>query len=201
MTSLDQFRARVVRTSLFAPCGLGQAIQRLGFVQADPIRCPARAQDLILRHRVKDYRAGDLEQLYPELGLEECFLYAYGFLSKDLWRIVQPRGDEALTSAQQEALELIERYGAMHPKELEAHVGGGSGRNCWGGSSRTSKMTMESLHHRGALRIARREKGFRIYETADDFEQALSKEERFNEIIIATLRAIDRKSTRLNSSH
>jgi uncharacterized protein YcaQ len=37
-------------------------VRRLGFVQADPIRSPARAQDLILRHRVKDYFAGDLER-------------------------------------------------------------------------------------------------------------------------------------------
>lgn len=190
MTSLDQFRTRVVQTSLFAPCGLSQAMARLGFVQADPIRCPARAQDLILRHRVKDYRAGDLEQLYPELGLEECFLYAYGFLSKDLWRIVHPRRDTPVTSEEQEALKLIERHGPMHPKELEAHVGGGSARNCWGGSSRTAKMMMESLHDRGALRIARRDKGIRIYETAGAFEQTLSKEERFNEIVIATLRAM-----------
>ena len=40
----------------------------LGFVQADPIRAPARAQDLTLRHRVKDYRAGDLERRYPALA-------------------------------------------------------------------------------------------------------------------------------------
>ena len=42
-----------------------------GFVQADPIRAPARAQDLILRHRVKGYHAGDLERRYSALGIEE----------------------------------------------------------------------------------------------------------------------------------
>ena len=36
----------------------------MGFVQADPIRAPARAQDLILRHRVNNYRAGELERRY-----------------------------------------------------------------------------------------------------------------------------------------
>ena len=40
MSSLDQFRKRVVRSSLFSPCGLGEAMKRLGFVQADPIRSP-----------------------------------------------------------------------------------------------------------------------------------------------------------------
>ena len=46
--------------SLFRPTTLARAVNRLGFVQADPIRAPARAQDLTLRHRVVDYRAGDL---------------------------------------------------------------------------------------------------------------------------------------------
>lgn len=165
-------------------------MKRLGFVQADPIRSPARAQDLILRQRVKNYRAGDLERSYPGLGLEECYLYAYGFLSKDLWRIVHPNTDETLTSAQREALELIERCGPMHPRELEAHVGGERVRNYWGGFSRTAKLAMESLHERGALRVARREKGVRIYETTDRFEQTLSNEERFKEIVVATLKAM-----------
>src|SRR5262245_52157697 len=44
-----------VAHSLFTPRTLQDAIDRLGFVQADPIRSPARAQDLILRHRVEGY--------------------------------------------------------------------------------------------------------------------------------------------------
>ncbi|MFC7553447.1 DNA glycosylase AlkZ-like family protein [Pseudoroseomonas wenyumeiae] len=47
---------------------LGDALQRLGFVQADPIRAPARAQDLILRHRVQGYRAGDLDRAFHAWG-------------------------------------------------------------------------------------------------------------------------------------
>lgn len=194
--SLEKFRKREVRNSLFSPCGLAEAIKRLGFVQADPIRSPARAQDLILRHRVKNYKAGDLERSYPKLDLEECYLYAYGFLSKDLWRIVNPNTDEVLSEPEQEVLKLIERYGPMHPKELESHIGGERARNGWGGFSRTTKLVMESLHDRGALRIARRDKGIRIYETAEHFEQTLSKEERFKEIMIATLKAMGAMSRR-----
>jgi len=190
MSSLDQFRKRVVRSSLFSPCELGDAMNRLGFVQADPIRSPARAQDLILRHRVKNYRAGDLERMYPDLGLEECYLYAYGFLSKDLWRIIHPETNAPLTKAQKEALTLIERHGPMHPKDLETYVGGERVRNYWGGFSRTAKLAMEELHERGALRVAHRDNGIRIYETSDGFEQTLSKEARFQELIIATLKAM-----------
>lgn len=190
MFSLDQFRKRVVRSSLFAPCELGIAMKRLGFVQADSIRSPARAQDLILRHRVKNYRAGDLERSYPKLNLEECYLYAYGFLSKDFWRVVHSTADEILTSTEQELFKLIERYGPMHPKELEGYVGGKRAQNCWGGFSRTTKLAMESLHERGVLRIARRDKGIRIYEEAEVFEQTMSKEARFKEIVIVTLQAM-----------
>ena len=62
--TLDDLRRFAVARSLFAPTTLRRALARMGFVQADPIRAPARAQDLILRQRVKDYRAGDLERRY-----------------------------------------------------------------------------------------------------------------------------------------
>ncbi|MCA1586621.1 MAG: winged helix-turn-helix domain-containing protein, partial [Acidobacteria bacterium] len=55
ITSSDLRRSAITR-SLFAPTSLRRALRRLGFVQADPIRSPARAQDLILRHRVKGYK-------------------------------------------------------------------------------------------------------------------------------------------------
>ena len=61
---LDDLRRYAVARSLFKPTGLGKAIDKLGFVQADPIRAPARAQDLTLRHRVEGYLAGDLERRY-----------------------------------------------------------------------------------------------------------------------------------------
>jgi uncharacterized protein YcaQ len=51
-------------------------------VQADPIRAPARAQDLTLRHRVAGYLAGDLERRYPKLAVEEDFFVNYGFLPR-----------------------------------------------------------------------------------------------------------------------
>ena len=75
-------RALAAARSLYEAPTLQQAVDRLGFVQADPIRSPARAQDLILRHRVAGYRAGDLERLYPRLDIEEDYLYAYGFVSR-----------------------------------------------------------------------------------------------------------------------
>src|SRR5258708_14966017 len=80
--SLDDLRRFTVARSLFPPTTLKRALHRLGFVQADPIRAPARAQDLILRHRVKDYRPGDLERRYSKLRVEEDFFINYGFVTR-----------------------------------------------------------------------------------------------------------------------
>lgn len=71
--SLAALRRHAIVRSLFAPTTLGRAITKLGFVQADPIRAPARAQDLTLRHRVAGYRAGELERRYPRLPIEEDY--------------------------------------------------------------------------------------------------------------------------------
>ena len=90
--SLPQLRRHALARSLFKPTTLPGAIARLGgFVQADPIRAPARAQDLTLRQRVKDYRAGDLERRYPKLPIEEDYLVNYGFVSRELHALMHPR--------------------------------------------------------------------------------------------------------------
>ena len=89
--TLDQLRRHAVARTLFAPTTLPRAIVRLGFVQADPIRAPARAQDLLLRHRVRDYLAGDLERRYPRLAIEEDFFVNYGFLPRATHALMHPR--------------------------------------------------------------------------------------------------------------
>src|SRR3954454_21333437 len=91
MRNLSQLRLRAVCQTLFPLTGLAAAIRRLGFVQADPIRAPARAQDLILRHRVKDYRAGDLERRYTSLDIEEDFFVNYGYVPRPLQSLMHPR--------------------------------------------------------------------------------------------------------------
>ena len=75
--SLQQLRRYAIARSLFKATTLPRAIARLGFVQADPMRAPARAQDLILAQRVKNYRAGELERRYPRLATEEAFFINY----------------------------------------------------------------------------------------------------------------------------
>src|SRR5580704_7760283 len=91
--TLSDLRRYAVNRSLFPPTTLKRAIDRLGFVQADPIRAPARAQDLTLRHRVTGYRAGDLERRYASLGIEEDTFINYGFVSRRVFALMHPRAD------------------------------------------------------------------------------------------------------------
>jgi uncharacterized protein YcaQ len=164
--ALKSLRKHAVAQSLFPPTTLANAIDRLGFVQADPIRSPARAQDLILRHRVHRYRAGDLERQYASLDVEEDYLYAYGFLSKPVWQLLHPRKTPPLRTLEKKVLETVTRLGEAHPRVLEAHLGKRRVINAWGGYSKATTDALEWLHWRGLLRIARRENGIRVYHPA-----------------------------------
>ena len=163
--------------SLFPATTLKQALNRLGFVQADPIRAPARAQDLILRHRVKDYRAGDLERDYAKLGVEEDFFITYGFVTPALQALMHPRakpgtavyGLEAWPAARRKnaqlLLDFVGERGAVHPREVNERFAHGKVTNYWGGKSNATTFLLDAMHYRGLLRVARREAGIRIYAT------------------------------------
>jgi len=170
--SLDPLRRYALARSLFAPTTLPQAITRLGFVQADPIRAPARAQDLTLRHRVRDYRAGDLERRYPKLAVEEDFFINYGFLPRATWRLMHPRTARTAWPAARQAqaqavLAFVRERGVVHPREVDAHFQHGKTRNWFGGSSNASTQLLDGMHYRSLLRVARREGGVRLYAAAD----------------------------------
>ncbi len=160
------------------------AIRRLGFVQADPIRAPARAQDLILRHRVKGYAAGDLERKYPRLGIDEDVLYAYGFLPCENLHLLHPKTGEKLSRFEQDVLTVVREHGPLHPNDLRTWFGSERVVNAWGGYSKATKRALERLHHHGLLRIARRDAGVRVYEVASHVStDALSAGERMRALI------------------
>ncbi len=184
MIDLTCLRGHAIAQSLFRPGTLKAAINRLGFIQADPIRSPARAQDLILRLRVKGYRAGDLERRYPELDIEEDFLYAYGFLPRTVWRLLHPREQTRLPALSQKVLALVAQFGQMHPKELEAHLGHKRVVNAWGGYSKATTRALEDLHYRGLLRITGRDNGIRLYAIAPPVGDAVSAPERLRALIL-----------------
>jgi uncharacterized protein len=165
---LDDLRRAAVARTFFRPTTLPRALARLGFVQADPIRAPARAQDLTLRQRVAGYRAGDLERRYPTLPIEEDFFVNAGFVTRELHQLMHPRTPRQSWSEaqwQQAALvlEAVRSRGVAHPREVEAALGLGTARNWFGGRSNVSTQLLDALHHRGLLRVARREGGVRLY--------------------------------------
>ncbi len=177
-------RWHAIAATLFPPRSVRQALQRLGFVQADPIRSPARAQDLILRHRVSNYRAGDLEARYRSLNIEEDFLYAYGFMPRSTWRLLHPRLDNRLSATERRVLEIVSAHKRIHPRELEAYLGRKREINAWGGYSKATTRTLQSLHYRGLLRIAGRENGVRLYEPAVSQEERIEPAERLRRLVL-----------------
>jgi uncharacterized protein YcaQ len=183
--TIHQLTGYAISHSLFRPTTLRAAVDRLGFVQADPIRAPARAHDLILRQRVKGYRAGELERHYASLELQEDFLYAYGFLTRDLWQLVHRRRITDLPEFEKKILRTVRRQGDMHPKQLAQIFGNERRTNNWGGFSRVTKLALEDLHERGLLRIAGREKGVRIYQAALPPGEQISAKERLRRLLLA----------------
>ena len=166
--TLDALRSYAVARTLFTPTSLPAAIKRLGFVQADPIRAPARAQDLTLRHRVKGYRAGDLERRYAALGVEEDFFVNYGFLPRTTQALMHPRTPrmtwpKARMAQAAAVLAFVQERGVVRPREVDAHFAHGRVRNWFGGSSNASTQLLDGMHFRGLLRIAGRVGGVRTY--------------------------------------
>lgn len=165
---IDRLRQFALRRQFPRPTTLGRAIARLGFVQADPIRAPARAQDLTLRHRVSGYRAGDLEQRYAQLGIEEDFFVNYGFVTRDVHALMHPRTARTTWSAAerkraQQMLEFVRECGVAHPRDVDAHFAHGKALNWFGGQSNVSTQLLDAMHYRGLVRVARREGGTRLY--------------------------------------
>jgi uncharacterized protein len=174
--SLDQIRTYAVARSLFEPTTLRRAISQLGFVQADPIRAPARAQDLTLRHRVNNYRAGDLERRYRTLDIEEAHYLNYGFLPRRHVALMFPREERRSRTSDKltnKVLAFVRARGEVHPAEVERHFAHGAVTNAWGGSSSATTQILSTLHYRGALRVAGREKGIRLYAPAAADEATL----------------------------
>jgi len=188
---LDAIRRHAIARTLFAPTSLPQALRRLGFVQADPMRAPARAQDLTLRHRVRNYRAGDLERRYPALGLEEDFFVNHGFLHHAHHTLMHPRTartawPKAMHDRAAALLAFVHERGEAHPRDVDAHFAHGRATNAWGGQSNATTHLLDGMHYRGLLRVARREAGTRVYavrEPTPADEHAADAAARFDALI------------------
>ena len=182
MLTTEALRQFTVARNFPTPTGLKRALQRMRFVQADPIRAPARAQDLILRQRVKNYHAGDLERLYPTLDVEEDFFINYGYVTTNLRQLMHPRSNSRVpaddvsrswpASERNRArllMDFIRERGTVHPREVDEYFSHGKVTNYWGGSSNATTHLLDAMHYQGMLSVARRDKGVRLY-VANDYQ-------------------------------
>ena len=179
--TLDELRRYAIARSLGSPQALFAAIRRLGYVQADPIRAPARAQDLILRHRVIDYRVDDLEKRYPDLPVREEMLHNYGFVPQDHLNLLyprrpSPRWQEFIAqhrTLRGKVLRHLANNAEAHPRDVERTLGSGARVNGWGSSSSATTLMLEALHREGRATVVRRDGGIRVYAAAQPLDRHL----------------------------
>ena len=180
--TLDELRRFTIARAFGPTTDLLSAVRRLGYLQADPIRAPARAQDLILRHRVTAYGVDDLEDQYPQLPIVEDVLHNYGFFPEEHLALLHPRNlssrwrifiDEHRPLRRKLLRFLAERPEA-HPRDVEKALGAGARVNGWGGTSSATTLMLEALHREGLARVCRRDRGLRIYALAPPRQAALS---------------------------
>ncbi|MGA2548613.1 MAG: crosslink repair DNA glycosylase YcaQ family protein [Burkholderiaceae bacterium] len=191
MSPIERLRRQTVARSLFEATDLAEGLRRLGFVQADPIRAPARAQDLILRQRVANYRAGDLEAQFEALSVAEDMLHVYGFLPREHLRLLHPRNRNRIWSVETEHPHLrrailahLATNGPTHPRSLQQVLGKASVKNGWGGNSAATTRMLEALHYEGRLAVVRREGGIRIYGPSERQKAELNPTERARGLIL-----------------
>ena len=187
--ALHDLRAHAIARSLRPSASLADAVARMRFVQLDPIRAPARAADLMLRQRVDEYRAGDLDRDYATLGLVEDYLHVYGVMTPAARALLHPRPASLRFRVEREhprlparVLAHVERNGETHPRDL-AVLGRHRTVNGWGGDSAATTRVLEALHFRGKLHVARRANGIKVYALAPPAEAALSPARRAREIL------------------
>jgi uncharacterized protein YcaQ len=195
--TLEQLRRAAAHVTLHAPRALARAIAQVEFIQSDPIRSPARAQDLILRHRVAEYRVGDLERRYSSLAAEEDYLYAYGFMPRHVRKFLYPRVDRSRpdgrfrpTGLAADVLAFVRERGPTHPAVLATQFGRKRAVNGWGGFSTASTRMLQQLHYHGLLRVQRREHGVRVYEAAVMEGESIDPARRLRELILLVTRVL-----------
>ena len=187
--ALRALRRAAVDRRLGPPTDLPTALDRLGFVQADPIRAPARAQDLILRQRVAGYRAGDLERAYPSLPLFEDMVHVYGFVHRKHRALLHPRRiartfdvEQSHPHLRRAILDHLKLAGPSHPREIDAALASRWTRasivNAWGGQSNATTRMLDILQYRGLLDVVRRERGIRIHALRGADRQATTRSPR-----------------------
>ena len=182
-TTLADLRRYAVDRSLFPPTTLERALDTLGFVQADPIRAPARAQDLTLRHRVDGLSRRRSRAALRSARRRGGLLRQLRLRDARRLRLMHPRGGRGVVVRRrgerrvEALLEFRARSAAaVHPREVDEHFAHGTVTNYWGGSSSatTHLLDGDALSRPAARRAARgrhprvRRRAIRLQPPADD---------------------------------
>ncbi|MEP6813477.1 MAG: crosslink repair DNA glycosylase YcaQ family protein [Actinomycetota bacterium] len=152
-------------------------VERLGFLQIDPISTVAPPQQLVLWSRLGAYDVGELERLlWVDRKLFEWNAYVWPIESLPLVRARmrrrrgkyewERRGNEFLkTNAafRRYVLQELERRGPLLARELEDRSARKREKHRWYGS-RDVAIMLELLHGRGVVAIVGRRGGQRLWD-------------------------------------
>ena len=162
--------------------GVLRTVQRLGFLQLDPIASVAPAQQLVLWSRLGPFDPAELDRLlWVERKLFEWNAFVWPIESLPLIRARMRRHRRANTSARERwtrnfleqnagfrryVLRELERRGPLLGRQLEDR-GGGRGRGHRWYGSRQVGLLLEAMHRRGDVAVVGRKSGQRLWHLAE----------------------------------
>jgi hypothetical protein len=181
--SLAQARRIAVRAQLLdgSATDVLATIQRLGFLQVDPISVVAPPQQLVLWSRLGPFDPGELDRLlWQERKLFEwnAFIWPIEDLPLIRARMREPWGRykwqrwakeflKEQARLKRYVLRELERRGPMPSRELEHPAARADERYVWWGTRAQLTWMLELLHRRGLIAVAGRLGGQRLWDLAE----------------------------------
>jgi uncharacterized protein len=183
LVSVEEARRIAIRAQLLdgSATNVLDTVQRLGFLQLDPITTVAPAQHLVLWSRLGAYNTADLERLlWEERSLFEFNAYVYPIETLPLIRARMRRWRRSSHYMRERwvrgflaenktfrryVLREIEQRGPLLSRELEDRAAGAWRKHRWYGARRVGLM-LTALHLYGELAVAGRQNGQRLWDLA-----------------------------------
>ena len=183
VVSEEQARRIAVRAQLLdgSAKGVLATVQRLGFLQIDPIATVATPQQLVLWSRLGPFDAAELEGLiWDERKLVEWNAFIWPVETLPLLRALMRRARRSPTPQERwgrdilaadpgfrrYVLKALEQRGPLLGRELEDRASEARRKHRWWGSRRVG-LTLEILAQRGEVAIAGRRGGQRLWDLAE----------------------------------
>jgi uncharacterized protein len=179
-----QARRIAVRAQLLdgSATGVLATVQRLGFLQIDPIATVATPQQLVLWSRLGPFDAAELDRLiWDERRLVEWNAFIWPVETLPLLRALMRRARRRPSTPQERwgrdilaadasfrryVLKALEQRGPLLGRELEDRSNEARRKHRWYGSRRVA-LTLELLSLRGEVAIAGRRGGQRLWDLAE----------------------------------